>query len=69
MRIFEVKRQAELNSKQFGVYVAGRLVEGGFFERENVYARLAQLRELADVRLARLDVAIAARRRSPVVED
>lgn len=30
----EVKRQTESGSKQWGVYVNGRLLEGGFFSRD-----------------------------------
>jgi hypothetical protein len=29
----EVKRQSELGSRQWGVYVEGSLAEGGFFSR------------------------------------
>ena len=28
-----VKQQTEVGSKNFGVYISGRLVEGGFFSR------------------------------------
>jgi len=30
----KVKRQTELNSKNWGVYVDGKLIEGGFFSKD-----------------------------------
>jgi len=32
--MIEVKRQTELGSTQWGIYLDGRLVEGGFFSRD-----------------------------------
>lgn len=30
----QIKRQNEIGSKQWGIYINGKLVEGGFFSRD-----------------------------------
>lgn len=43
-----VKRQVELRSKQWGVYVGGVLREGGFFEKDAAQACANTLRRERD---------------------
>lgn len=38
IKTIEVKQQTELQSQQWGVYVNGKLVEGGFFNHHSAYA-------------------------------